>query len=100
MGIFLSVGHRSLTADNLELFETIKQTPIEWVLTKTASDDPEGFLKLTQRIGELKGSKRDEVGLATTMNLKKVIELETPFFCFARELMVLMKQLKFSVRES
>jgi Tat protein secretion system quality control protein TatD with DNase activity len=47
MGIFLSVGHRSLTADNLELFETIKQTPIEWVLTKTASDDPEGFLKLT-----------------------------------------------------
>lgn len=47
MGIFLSVGHRALTADNPELFETIKQTPIEWVLTKTASDDPEGFLKLT-----------------------------------------------------
>jgi len=75
MGIYLSIGRSLLMGDDKELEETIIQTPIEWLLTETDSIDPTGVIKVSEKIAELKGITKEEVGIATTKNLKKLLRI-------------------------
>jgi len=75
MGIYISIGRRQLEAKNEALVEAIEQTPLEWLLTETDSDEPMGILTVAEKIAELKGLTRDEVGQAATKNLKTLIRL-------------------------
>ena len=73
MGVYLSIGRSLLLGDNKELAEVIIQMPIEWLLTETDSGDPLGVIKVTEKIAELKGIAKEEVGIAATKNLKKLL---------------------------
>jgi len=73
MGVYLSIGRSLLLGDNKELEKAIIQTPIEWLLTETDSGDPIGVIKVTEKIAELKSITKEEVGIATTKNLKKLL---------------------------
>ena len=76
MGIYLSIGARAISAPGNEaLMEVVKETPLEWLLTETDSGSPEGVLTVAEKIAELKGLSRDEVGRATTRNLRKLTRL-------------------------
>ena len=75
MGVYLSIGRALQRGENKDLEEAIRQTPVEWLLTETDSGDPTGVLTVAEKIGELKGLTRDEVGLAATKNLKKLLKL-------------------------
>lgn len=75
MGVYLSIGKRSIEEENEDLMEAVKQTPLEWLLTETDSGEPKGVLTVAEKIAELKGLTRDEVGQATTQNLRKLISL-------------------------
>ena len=75
MGVYLSIGRGLVRGGNEELEEAIRRTPLEWLLTETDSGDPTGVLQVAERIAELKGATRDEVGLAATRNLKKLLKL-------------------------
>ncbi|MCW4035699.1 MAG: TatD family hydrolase [Candidatus Bathyarchaeota archaeon] len=75
MGIYLSIGRNLLRGENEELAEAIRRTPMEWILTETDSGDPTGVLSVAEKIAELKGMTVDEVGLAATGNLKKLLRL-------------------------
>lgn len=73
MGIYLSVGKRSIKAGNEGLLEAVRQTPLAWLLTETDSGDPTGVIGVAEKIAELKGITKEQVGQATTDNLKKLI---------------------------
>jgi len=75
IGVYLSIGKRPIEAENEALMEAIKQTPMDWLLTETDSGEPTGVLTVAEKIAELKGLKRDEVGKAATKNLKKLIRI-------------------------
>lgn len=76
MGVYLSIGTRGVSApENEALREAIMQTQLEWLLTETDSRNPAGVLKAVEVISELKGLTRDEVGGATTRNLRKLTRL-------------------------
>ncbi len=75
MGVYLSIGRGLLRGENEELAEAIRRTPMEWILTETDSGDPTGVLSVAEKIAELKGMTMDEVGLAATSNLKKLLRL-------------------------
>jgi len=75
MGVYLSIGKRPIEAGDEALMEVIKHTPLEWLLTETDSREPTGVLSVAEKIAELKGLTRDEVGQATTKNLKKLIKI-------------------------
>lgn len=75
LGIYLSIGRALLRDENEELEEAIRQIPVEWLLTETDSGDPTGVLSVAEKIAELKGLTRDEVGLTATNNLKKLLRL-------------------------
>jgi TatD DNase family protein len=74
MGIYLSIGLRTISSQENEAFkETVKQIPLPSLLTETDSQNPEGVLIVAKKIAELKGLSIDDVGLATTQNLRKLI---------------------------
>ena len=75
MGVYLSIGRSLLRGENEELAEAIRRTPMEWILTETDSGDPTGVLSVAEKLAELKGMTMDEVGLAATSNLKKLLRL-------------------------
>ncbi len=75
MGIYLSIGRSLLMDNNKELKEAIIQTPIEWLLTETDSDDPTGVINVSEKIAELKGITKEEIGIAATKNLKKLLRI-------------------------
>ncbi|MGD2200702.1 MAG: TatD family hydrolase [Candidatus Bathyarchaeota archaeon] len=74
MGVYLSIGRRSIQEDNGELMDTIRDIPLEWLLTETDSGDPTGVLEVAEKIAELKGLSAEEVGRVTTDNLRKLIK--------------------------
>ncbi len=75
MGVYLSLG-RSVTREKNEvLMEAIRQTPLDWILTETDSSDPTGVLEVAEKIAEVKGLTREDVGRAATRNLKKLLKL-------------------------
>jgi TatD DNase family protein len=75
MGVYLSIGKRSIGAANENLMEAIYQTPLEWLLTETDSGDPTGVIVVAEKIAELKGITKEQAGKATTDNLKRLIRL-------------------------
>lgn len=75
MGIYLSIGRSLIMGDNKELDEAIVKTPIKWLLTETDSGDPIGVIKVSEKIAELKGLTKEEVGITATKNLKKLLRI-------------------------
>ncbi len=79
MGIYLSIGIRPIAApENEALLNTIRHTPLEWLLTETDTADPTGALTVAEKVAELKGTSTSEIGQATTQNLRKLIETPKP----------------------
>jgi TatD DNase family protein len=74
MRVYLSIGRRSIQEDNEELMDTIREIPLERLLTETDSGDPTGVLEVAEKIAELKGLSAEEIGRATTDNLRKLIK--------------------------
>jgi TatD DNase family protein len=68
MGVYLSIGKRSRA-------QTVRQTPLEWLLTETDSGDPVGVIDVVEKIAETKGISSDKVGRVTTENLKRLVKL-------------------------
>jgi len=75
MGVYLSIGRGLLREENKELEEAIRQTPLDWLLTETDSGDPKGVILVAGKIAELKGLSVEEVGVAATRNLRKLLGL-------------------------
>jgi TatD DNase family protein len=75
MGVYLSIGKRSIEGGNKDLMEAIRQTPLEWLLTETDSGDPTGVIVVAEKIAELKSITTEQAGKAATDNLKRLIRL-------------------------
>jgi TatD DNase family protein len=75
MGVYLSIGKRTIEQGEEHFLEAVRQTPLEWLLTETDTGEPAGVVMVAERIAELKGFSREEVGQVTTENLKRLINL-------------------------
>ena len=75
MGVYLSIGRSVLREENKNLEEAIAETPLDWILTETDSGDPTGVVLVAEKIAEIKNLTKEEVGLAATRNLKKLLGL-------------------------
>ncbi|NQT09347.1 TatD family hydrolase [Candidatus Bathyarchaeota archaeon] len=75
MGVYLSIGRSVLREENKSLEEAIAETPLEWILTETDSGDPTGVINVAEKIAEIKNLTKEEVGLAATRNLKRLLGL-------------------------
>ncbi|MFH0896914.1 MAG: TatD family hydrolase [Candidatus Bathyarchaeota archaeon] len=76
MRVYISIGLRDISSSENEILkEVIRQTPLEWLLTETDSASPEGVLTVAKKIAEIKGLTRDDVGQATTHNLRRFTKL-------------------------
>ncbi len=75
MGVYISIGRSILREENKALEEAIAETPLDWMLTETDSGDPTGVILVAEKIAEIKGLTKEEVGLAATRNLKKLLGL-------------------------
>lgn len=75
-GIYLSVGLRTIQSADPRFIKAVKETPIEYLLTETDSDKPEGVKTVCKLIGELKELSMEEVGTATTQNLMRLLGLD------------------------
>lgn len=73
LGIYLSIGLRSVKDPGKDLVKAIDETNINWLLTETDSGDPTGVLKVCDIIAEIKGLNREEVGEKATRNLKRLL---------------------------
>jgi TatD DNase family protein len=74
LGIYLSIGLRSIMArENKTLRETIRQVPLEWMLTETDSNHPDQVVRVVEKIAELQDLTVKEVGEITTRNLRRLI---------------------------
>jgi TatD DNase family protein len=74
-GIYLSIGLRTIQNADPSFINAVKKTPIEYLLTETDSNKPEGVLTLCKIIGEIKEMSQEEIGKITTENLKKLCNL-------------------------
>lgn len=75
MGVYLSIGRSILREENQDLEDAIAETPLDWLLTETDSGDPSGVVLVAEKIAEIKGLTKEEVGLAATRNLKRLLGL-------------------------
>ena len=75
MGVYLSIGKRTIEQGEEHFLEAVRQTPLKWLLTETDSGDPAGVISVAERIAELKGVSKEEVGRVTTENLKRLVRL-------------------------
>jgi TatD DNase family protein len=75
MGVYLSIGKRTIEQGEKYFLEAIRQTPLKWLLTETDSGDPEGVISVAEGIAEIKGISKAEVGRVTTENLKRLVRL-------------------------
>jgi TatD DNase family protein len=71
-GFYLSVGLRTIQNADPVYISAVKKTPIEYLLTETDSNKPEGVITVCKLIAELKGLTMEEVGRVTTENLMKL----------------------------
>jgi TatD DNase family protein len=74
-GMFLSVGLRTIQTAEPAFIKAVKETPIEYLLTETDSNKPEGVLTVCRLIAELKDSTIEEVGRVTTENLMRLCSI-------------------------
>jgi TatD DNase family protein len=75
MGVYLSIGKRTLEQGEAHFLEAVRRTPLSWLLTETDTGDPAGIIGVAERIAELKGVSREEVGRVTTENLMRLVRL-------------------------
>jgi TatD DNase family protein len=75
MGVYLSIGRSILREENQPLADAIAETPLDWLLTETDSGDPSGVILVAEKIAEIKGLTKEEVGLAATRNLRNLLGL-------------------------
>jgi len=75
MGVYISIGKRTIEQGEETLLEAIRRTPVEWLLTETDSGDPTGVIVVAEKIAELKGLTTEEIGRATTENLRRLCKL-------------------------
>ncbi len=75
MGVYLSIGKRTIEQGEKHFLEAIRQTPLKWLLTETDSGDPAGVIGVAEGIAEIKGVSKAEVGRVTTENLKRLVRL-------------------------
>lgn len=76
-GIYLSVGLRTIQEADPVYTRAIKETPLEYLLTETDSNKPEGIKTVCQLIANLKDTAMEEVGRVTTNNLINLCSLQT-----------------------
>ncbi len=75
MGVYVSIGLRSISEASEGLKEAVKWLPLKWLLTETDSDKSSGVVTVAEKVGELKGLGRDDVGRAATENLRRLLRL-------------------------
>jgi TatD DNase family protein len=75
LGIYLSIGKRTIEKGEKNFLEAINLTPLDWILTETDTGDPIGVVEVAEKIGKIKGISGKEVGRISTENLKKLINL-------------------------
>ena len=71
-GMYLSIGLRTIQSADPVFIKAVKEAPIEYLLTETDSNKPEGVITVCRLISELKDSTMEEVGKVTTKNLKRL----------------------------
>ena len=71
-GIYLSIGLRTIQTAEPSFMKAVKETPLEYLLTETDSNKPEGVLTVCRHIANLKETTMEEVGKTTTMNLMRL----------------------------
>ena len=69
------IGRSVLREENKDLEDAITKIPLDWVLTETDSEDPSSVVLVAEKIAELKGFTKEEVGSAATRNLKRLLGL-------------------------
>jgi Tat protein secretion system quality control protein TatD with DNase activity len=75
-GIFLSIGQRTLFDPNNKAFrEIVAKIPLESILSETDSGEPEGVIKVVEKVAELKNLDREYVGEVTTNNLRRLLKI-------------------------
>jgi TatD DNase family protein len=74
-GIYLSVGLRTIQNADPTYANAVKKTPIEYLLTETDTNKPEGIKTVCKLVGDLKGLSMEEVGTLTTQNLMRLCRL-------------------------
>jgi TatD DNase family protein len=75
LGIYLSIGKRTIEQGEKNFLEAINLTPLEFLLTETDTGDPIGVVEVAEKIGKIKGISGKKVGRITTENLKKLVNL-------------------------
>lgn len=68
-GIYLSVGLRTIQNADPAYTNAVKKTPLEYLLTETDSNTPEGVKTVCKLLADLKDLSKEEVGKVTTENL-------------------------------
>ena len=71
--VYLSVGMRTIQNADPTYLKAVKETPIEYLLTETDSNKPEGVKTTCKLIGELKELTMEEIGTITTKNLMRLL---------------------------
>ena len=71
-GMLLSIGLRTIQTAEPAFIKAVKETPIEYLLTETDTNKPDGVLSVCRLIAELKESTMEEVGRVTTENLMRL----------------------------
>ncbi len=71
-GMLLSIGLRTIQTAEPAFIKAVKETPIEYLLTETDSNKPDGVLTVCRLIAELKETTMEEVGRVTTENLMRL----------------------------
>ena len=75
-GIYLSVGLRTIENADPFYIKAIKETPLEYLLTETDSNKPEGVLTVCRLIAQIKDGSMEEIGKATTENLLRLCKID------------------------
>jgi TatD DNase family protein len=74
-GIYLSIGLRTIQNADPVYIRAVKETPIEYLLTETDSNKPEGVLTVCKLIAKIKETTMEEIGRITTENLMRLCGL-------------------------
>lgn len=75
LGVYLSIGLRTIQGADESYRKTVLSIPMESMLTETDSGTPQGVHTVCDIIAQIKGNTRNEVGEATTKNLMRLCRL-------------------------
>jgi TatD DNase family protein len=72
LGVYLSLGLRTLQKMPVGFEAAVKRTPMRLIVTETDSNKPWDVIKACEIIGKVKGLTAEEVGSWATNNLKRL----------------------------